>query len=58
MLVAKELKDYLFLLMIILQVIIKFLLILPKNNFFQEKKLKIATLNLIDEMFMINQFMT
>ena len=58
MLVAKELKDYLFLLMIILQVIIKFLLILPKINFFQEKKLKIATLNLIDEMFMINQFMT
>ena len=29
----------------------------PKN-FFQEKKLKIATLKLIEEMFMINQFMT
>ena len=35
---VKELKDYLFLVMIIQQVIIKFLLIHTKNNFFQELK--------------------
>ena len=35
---VKELKDYLLLLMIIQQVIIKFLLIRTKNNFFQELK--------------------
>ena len=37
-LIFKELKDYLFLLMIIQQVIIKFLLILIKNTLFQELK--------------------
>ena len=36
MLVIKESKDYLLLLMIIQQVIIKFILILSKNIFFQE----------------------
>ena len=36
--VIKESKDYLFLLIIIQQVIIKFLLILSKNIFFQELK--------------------
>ena len=47
MLVVKELKDYLFMLMIILWVIIKFLLILPppppppqKKNFFSRVKIK------------------
>ena len=35
---GKELKDYLFLLIIIQQVIIKFLLILKKTFFFQELK--------------------
>ena len=38
LLVVKELKDYFFLLVIILQVIIKFLLILTKNTFCQELK--------------------
>ena len=37
----KEVKDCLYLLMIIQQVIIKFLLILIKNIYFQEQKLKI-----------------
>ena len=36
--VVKELKDYLFLLMIIQKVIIKFLLVHIKNTFFQELK--------------------
>ena len=36
--IVKELKDYLFLLMIIQKVIIKFLVILTKNTFFQELK--------------------
>ena len=38
--VIKESKDCLFLLIIIKQIIIKFLLILTKNNFFQEFKIE------------------
>ena len=44
MLVIKELEDCLFLLMIIQQVIIKFILILSKSIFFQELKQKITKL--------------
>ena len=54
----KELKDCLFLLMIIQQVAIKFLLILSKNAFFREQKLKATTLKLMEELFMISQLMT
>ena len=53
--VIKESKDYLFLLLLIQQVIIKFLLILSKNIFLQELKLKIAISKLMVEIFMINQ---
>ena len=50
-LVGKELKDYLFLLIIIQQMmIVKFLLILSKAIFFQELKLMI-------EIFMTSQLM-
>ena len=42
-------KDCLFLLMIIQQVIIKFLLILSKNTFFQDLKLKIDGRNFYDQ---------
>ena len=56
--VIKELKDHLFLLMIIQQVAIKFLMILLKNIFFQESKLKATTLKLVEEVFMISQLMT
>ena len=49
-------KDCLFLLMIIQQVINKFLLILPKQ-FFQDLKLKITILKLMVEVFMISQLM-
>ena len=55
--VIKELKDRLFLLIIIQQAIIKFLLSLSKTSFFQEWKLKITTLKLIEELFMISQLM-
>ena len=49
----------LFLLMIIQQAMtIKFLLILSKNISFQEQKLKITILKLMDKMFMIRQLMT
>ena len=51
-------KDCLFLLMIIQQVMIKFLLILSKNIFFQELKLKITTSKLMERIFMISQLMT
>ena len=44
--------------MIIQQVIIKSLLILIKNTFFQELKQKITILKLMVEIFMINQLMT
>ena len=44
--------------MIIKEVMIKFLLIVSKNIFFQELKLKITTSKLMDEIFMINQLMT
>ena len=54
----QELKDCLFLLMIIQQVIIKFLIILLKNISFQVLKLKITTSKLMEEIFMINQLMT
>ena len=37
---------------------IEFLLILIKNIYFQEQKLKIKTLKLIEEIFMINQLIT
>ena len=52
--VVKELKDNLFLLMIIQQAMIKFLLILIKNNFFQET---ITISKMMVETFMINQLM-
>ena len=52
--VIKELKDCLFLLMITNQTIMKFLLILSKNIFFQ----KITTSKLMEETFMISQLMT
>ena len=54
--VIKESKDCLFLLMIIQQVINKFLLILPKN-IFQDLKLEITIWKLIVEVFMISQLM-
>ena len=54
----QELKDCLFLLMIIQQVIIKFLIILLKNISFQVLKLKITTSKLMEEIFLINQLMT
>ena len=57
MLVIKELKDCLFLLNIV-QVIIKILLILIQDTFFQELKLKITILKLMEETFMISQLMT
>ena len=56
--VVKESKYCLFLLIIIRQVIIKFLLILSKNNFFQELKQKIPTSKLMEETFMSDQLMT
>ena len=56
--VMKELKDCLFLLMRIQQVISKFLLILSKNISFQELKLKIAMSKLVEEIFIISQLMT
>ena len=43
---------------IIKKMIIKFLLILIKNIFFQELKQKITTLKLMEEIFMIKQSMT
>ena len=54
----KELKDCLFLLMVIQQVTIKFLMIPLKNIFFQELKLKTRTSKLMEETFMISQLMT
>ena len=48
-LVGKDLKDCLFLLIITKEVIIKFLLIPLKNIFFQELKQKITTLKLMEE---------
>ena len=48
----------LFLLMIIQQVMVKSLLILSKNTFFQELKLKIRTSKLMEKIFMISQLMT
>ena len=56
--VVKESKYCLFLLIIIRQVIIKFLLILSKNNFFQELKQKIPTSKLMEETFMSDRLMT
>ena len=56
--VIKESKDHLCLLIIIQKVIIKFLLILSKNIFFQELKLKITISRLVVENFMIRQLMT
>ena len=58
MLVIKELKDYLFLIMKIQQVIIKFLSILSNNIFYQGLKLKVTTLKLMEEIFMTSQLMT
>ena len=58
MLVIKELKDYLFLLMTIQQVIIELQLILKEDIFFQELKLKIIMLKLMEEIFVISQLMT
>ena len=54
-LVATELKDCLFLLMTIQQVIIKFLIILLRNTFFQELRLKISKSKLTEEIFTINR---
>ena len=56
--VINDLKDCLFLLMIIQQVTVKFLLILSKNTFFKELKLKITGPKLMEEIFMISQLMT
>ena len=56
--VIKELKDCLFLFIIIQQEIITFLSILPKNIFFQELELKIKTFKMMEEIFMISQLMT
>ena len=53
--VIKALKNYLFLLMIILM---KSNLILTKDTFYQELKYTIITLKLMKETFMINQLMT
>ena len=50
-------KDYLFVPIIILLVIIKFLLIHIKSTLFQELKQIITTLKLMQETFMINQLM-
>ena len=58
MLVIKELKDFSFLLTVIVVMIIELQLILTKNIFYQELKLKIATLKLMEEIFMISQLMT
>ena len=44
--------------MIMQQVMVKSLLILSKNTFFQELKLKITTSKLMEEIFMISQLMT
>ena len=54
----KYIKDCLFLLMIIQQVIIKFLLIFSKHIFFQELKQKTATSKLMEGTFIISQSMT
>ena len=54
----KELKDCLLLLMMIQRAIIKFLLILFKNIFYQELKQKITVLKMMDEISMISQLMT
>ena len=51
----KSLKDYLFLLMIMLM---ESHLILTKDTFYQELKSKIITLKLMVEIFMIKQLMT
>ena len=56
--VIKESKDCLFLLMIIQQVIIKFLLIPSKNFFFHKLKQKITTSKFMEKIFMTNQLMT
>ena len=58
MLVIKELKHFSFLLTVIVVMIIELQLILTKNIFYQELKLKIATLKLMEEIFMISQLMT
>ena len=52
----KESKDCLLLLIIIQEVIIKFLLILPKNIFFQE--LTLQHRKLMEKMFITNQLIT
>ena len=52
--VGKELKDCLFLPIIIKKAIIKFLLVLIKNIFFQELKYKITISKLMIKIFMIN----
>ena len=56
--VIKKSNDCLFLLMIIQQVIIKFLLILSKKYFLPRVKVENATLKLTEETFMISQLMT
>ena len=55
-LAVKGLKDCFFVLIIIM-VMIKFLLVLIKNVFFQELKWKITTLKLMEKKFMIKQLM-
>ena len=54
----QRVKDCLSLLMIIQQVLIKFLLILMKNIFFKELTYKITTSKLMGETFMISQLLT
>ena len=58
MLVIKELKDCLFLRIIIQQVIIEIQLILTEDISLQELKQKITTLKLMEEIFKMSQLMT
>ena len=56
MLVFKDLKNCLFLLMVEKTTTPQ--KIVTENIFFQERQLKITTLKLMEEIFMINQLMT
>ena len=58
MLVINELGDCLFWLTEIVVVLIELQLILTEGTFFQQGKLKIKTLKLMEEIFMISQSMT
>ena len=58
MLVIKELRDCLFSLIEISVLLIELQLILSEYTSFQERKLKITTLKLMEEILMINQLIT